>query len=246
MKGKEKKETLSDGGKRNTGADLLSFNPSKVEKGIFSLPGLIVSVGGLTERLVKFSSASLFAELKNMPREQLDAFLEDVISIFQQFHKNERITIPMFKFLDQILSCGYLDEATEDPESILPRRLLDEIKVEITKCGDPAKLILSTDVVCALLAAGDPSCVKKCLIQLSIFMCHRFPRVRRVAANKLYEALLTFSDKDIVPFDKLDEINDVLTDTNWEAGIETLRPIRNNLCEMMGVQAPTVVKKLVG
>ena len=210
------------------------------------LAGLIVRVGGLTERLVKFSSASLFAELKAMSKSELDAFLEDIIIIFQQFHKNERITIPMFKFLDQLLSCGHLDEAIEDPKSSISRRLLDEIKVEISKCGDPAKLILSTEVICALLTSGDPSCVKKCLVQLSIFLCHRFPRVRRVAANKLYEALLTYSDKDIVPFDSLDQINDILTDTNWESAIENLRPIRNNLCDLMDVKAPAVLKKVVG
>ena len=181
-----------------------------------------------------------------MSRSELDAFLEDVIVIFQQFHKNERITIPMFKFLDQLLSCGYLDEVTEDPNCTISRRILEEIKIEISKCGDPAKLILSTDVICALLSSGDPACVKKCLVQLSIFFCHRFPRVRRVAANKLYEALLTYSDKDIVPTDKLDEINDILSDTNWETDIDTLRPVRNSLCDMMGVKAPTVVKKVVG
>lgn len=205
-----------------------------------------MSVGGLTERLVKFSSAALFSELKGMTRAELDSFLEDIVAIFQANHKVERIVTPLFKFLDQLLICGHLDPVIEDPESAVSRRLLDEVKAEIAKCGDPSKLILATDVICALLTSGDATCVKKCLVQLAIFLCHRFPRVRRVAANKLYEALLTYSDKDIVPFDGLDEINDILTDTNWETGIEELKPIRNKLCELMGVNPPAVVKKVVG
>ena len=45
----------------------------------------------------------------------------------------------------------------------------------------------------------DPQCVRKSLVQLAIFLCHRFPRVRKYTADKFYEALLTFSDREIVP-----------------------------------------------
>ena len=38
---------------------------------------------------------------------------------------------------------------------------------------------------------------------------------------------------------------DLLTETQWDDGIETLRPIRNRLCELCGVPAPTVLKKNV-
>ncbi len=47
------------------------------------LLGLTVSMGGLTERLIKHSSASLFAQLRLMDRLKLDVFAQTVLDIFQ-------------------------------------------------------------------------------------------------------------------------------------------------------------------
>ena len=49
------------------------------------------------------------------------------------------------------------------------------------------------------IQASNPECIRRSLVQLSIFLCHRFPRVRKYTADKFYEALLTFADKQIVP-----------------------------------------------
>ena len=120
------------------------------------------------------------------------------------------------------------------------------MKQEVSKLGEPNKLMLSCDVLCALLPSADRNCVRKSLVQLSIFLCHRFPRMRKVTAGKLFEALLTYTDKNIVPDQNLDEINAVLSDTNWDMpNVEGLRPVRNRLCELMGIPPPAVVKKVV-
>ena len=50
-----------------------------------------------------------------------------------------------------------------------------------------------------VLCAEDPATCRKCLVQLAIFLCHKFPRVRKYTADKFYEALLTYSDRDIIP-----------------------------------------------
>ena len=78
-------------------------------------------------------------------------------------------------------------------------QLFSLCKTEISKCGDPNKIMSSADVFCQLLQASDMTTVKKCLVQLAIFLCHKFPRVRKSTAEKMYEAILTFSDRTIVP-----------------------------------------------
>ena len=45
--------------------------------------------------------------------------------------------------------------------------------------------------------------------------------------------------------ENLDVVMDLLTETQWDDDIETLRPIRNRLCELCEVPAPTVLKKNV-
>ncbi len=209
--------------------------------------GLVVSVGGLTERLVKFSSAALFAQLRNSDRASLDEFCQGFLRVFRANQKNDRVTIPLMKSVDQLLTSGFLDPVVEDAGSTFCMDLLTCVKAEISKCGDPNKLIVSCDVLCGLLQSADEKCAKKVLTQLAIFLCHKFPRMRRVTAGKIFEALLTYSDRELVSEDKVDEVNAILGETKWEQmTVEDLRPIRNKFCELMDVPAPAIIKKVVG
>ena len=46
--------------------------------------------------------------------------------------------------------------------------------------------------------------------------------------------------------EKLEKVNSILSDTAWDvSSVETLRPIRNSLCELLGIPPPAVVKKPV-
>ena len=51
--------------------------------------GLIVSTGGLTERLVKNSSESLFSQLRSMTNEQLATFSSNIITVFRYVVQSE-------------------------------------------------------------------------------------------------------------------------------------------------------------
>lgn len=68
------------------------------------------------------------------------------------------------------------DRLMQDQSGHFGMEILLLVKNEIWKCGDPNKLMLSSEVFCALLQASDKQVVKKALIQLAIFLCHRFPR----------------------------------------------------------------------
>jgi len=205
--------------------------------------GLIVSIGGLTERLVKNSSESMFAELSRMDKAQLETFTTSLLAVFKRHQKVDRVTIPLFKFLDQLLTSSSLEPLLEDKSSQFSFQLFSLCKAEITKSGDPNKIMTSGDVFCQLLQVADTNTVKKCLVQLSIFLCHKFPRVRKSTAEKMYEALLTFSENEIISDENMEEVMELLSDTQWDDSVDTLRPIRNKICELAGVPAPTILKK---
>eukprot|EP00092_Neocalanus_flemingeri_P020394 GFUD01022092.1.p1 GENE.GFUD01022092.1~~GFUD01022092.1.p1 ORF type:complete len:1159 (+),score=370.35 GFUD01022092.1:112-3588(+) len=207
------------------------------------LLGLIVSIGGLTERLVKNASESMFAQLRLMNTSQLETFASSMLVVFKRHQKVDRVTIPMFKFIDQLLTSSSLENLLENNTNQFSFQLFSLCKAEISKSGDPNKIMSSSDVFCQLLQSADTNTVKKCLVQLSIFLCHKFPRVRKSTAEKMYEALLTFTENEIVPEDDLDAVMELLSDTQWDDSVDTLRPIRNKICEMAGVPAPTVLKK---
>jgi len=204
--------------------------------------GLTVSVGGLTERLVKNASNSLFAEMRGMKSEEVELFASQLLSVFRRNQKVDRVTLPLFKFLDQLFTSGCLESVLENPSSQFSGNLFTLCKTEIAKSGDPNKLMHSGDVFCQLLQSADRGTIQRTLTQLSILLCHRFPRVRKATAEKLYEALLTFTERDIVPEDQLDNVMELLSETKWESGVAELRPVRNKICELAGVPVPTVAR----
>lgn len=78
---------------------------------------------------------------------------------------------------------------------------------------------------------------------MSVFLCHRLKAVRKVCATKLFECLLLYGDWSTIPEENLDEIMFIISETNWEMEQKEVRPIRNKLCELMGVPIPVYVSK---
>lgn len=84
---------------------------------------------------------------------------------------------------------------------------------------------------------------KTALVQLSILLCHRQSYVRRSTATKLFESLLVYGDNSIIVESNLENIMNLLSNTNWEEVVEDIKPIRNQLCELMGIRVPVPKKK---
>lgn len=76
-------------------------------------------------------------------------------------------------------------------------------------------------------------------------MCHKFANVRQRLADELNVALMTYSD---LIFDdgpdgeqKYEMAIELLSETDWKRPVSELRPIRNNLCSLLGVSVPVPV-----
>ncbi|XP_067133607.1 tubulin-specific chaperone D [Centruroides vittatus] len=215
---------------------LLSF-----EKYTYNLLlGLTVSVGGLTESLVKHSYSSLANYLNGIKSDSthLKYICDTLVQILSNNLQNERIIVSYFRMTDLLLTSGTLISSEEESATFLTD-ILDLCWKACSKSTDPQKLIASVDVFCDLLQF---KCIsQRSLSYLTIFLCHRFPRVRKVTAGKIYEALLSYEN--VVPESSLDEAMNILSDTNWDDSVNTLRPIRNNFCELCGISPPKIVKK---
>nr|AAX30149.1 SJCHGC00988 protein [Schistosoma japonicum] len=68
----------------------------------------------------------------------------------------------------------------------------------------------------------------------------RYPLVRKATATELYECLLVH---ELCPPEVLDQLSSILTETIWDADIQVVRPIRNQLCELFQVPVPSVKSK---
>ncbi|KAK2509575.1 hypothetical protein MC885_019062 [Smutsia gigantea] len=206
------------------------------------LLGLAVSVGGLTESTVRYSTQSLFEYMKGIQHDPqaLGSFSETLLQVFEDNLLNDRVSVPLLKTLDQMLAHGCFDTFATVENHPFCTRLFMLCKEEIQKSRDVQKLRSSIAVFCGMVQfPGDVRA--KILLQLLLLLCHPFPVVRKATASQVYEMVLTYSD--IVGTDVLDEVMAVLGSTAWDAELPLVRGQRNRLCELLGVPRPQLVPK---
>uniref|UniRef100_A0A673Z935 Tubulin-specific chaperone D n=1 Tax=Salmo trutta TaxID=8032 RepID=A0A673Z935_SALTR len=207
-----------------------------------TLLGLTVSVGGLTESTVRFSSQSLFDHLMLIQQDTaaLGQFSDALLRVFRDNLRNDRVSIPFLKMLDQMLARACFDTFTTDQDHQFCVDLLSLCKEEIKKSKDTQKLRSAIAVFCGLIQfQGEVR--KKVLFQLLLLICHPFPVIRKTTASQVYEMLLTYDD--VIDPDVMDDVMTSLSDTNWEEDVATVRTHRNQLCDWLGVQKPQLVAK---
>ncbi|XP_041634240.1 tubulin-specific chaperone D [Cheilinus undulatus] len=206
-----------------------------------TLLGLTVSVGGITESTVHFSSQWLFDYLRGIQRDStaLSQFGESLLSVFRDNLKNDRVSIPFLKMLNQMLANSCFEIFTTQENHPFCVDLLALCK-ESKKAKDISKLQACISVFCGLIQfQGDVR--KKVLSQLLMLLCHPFPVIRKTTASQMYEMLLYYDD--VIDPEVLDEVTTILSDTNWESDVATVRTHRNQLCDLLGVPKPQIIAK---
>ncbi|KAK2169865.1 hypothetical protein LSH36_6g04004 [Paralvinella palmiformis] len=169
-------------------------------------------------------------------------FTSTLIKMMKDYKKVDRVILPGLKMIEQLQCNGCFTNLAEENHHF-GMDLYVVCKEEITQCGDPQKLLASIDVFCGLLQFTE--CVlKKVLTQLMIFLCHKYPKVRKMTANKLYEAMLTYDD--LVAEDNLDEVLSILSETQWDKPVSEVKPLRNKLCELFHVPKPVTKIMMLG
>lgn len=119
------------------------------------------------------------------------------------------------KTIEMLLSADYLSEAELQPE------ILEVHRVSVAECNKSkniVKLIAGVGLFSGLLSLEDVEVQKKAVKTLLFLLFHNFPKVRQMAAEKLYTGLLTLEEyDDLIPGgeDAYDEINEVLSETDW-------------------------------
>ncbi|CAL7948916.1 unnamed protein product [Xylocopa violacea] len=207
------------------------------------LRGIIFSVGGLSESLVKYSSVSLFSYLQELDESDLRSICYKILDIFEENYKNERMITSILAFLDRLLSSGCVQIVLDDCENEVAERILKLLKREIKNTTNTKLIISSINVFCQLFQVHGPV-AKRAFCQLSIFLCHKYKCIRKVAATKTYEALTLYGEEMDLSEKDLMEILTELNVTDWEQSVSELRPIRNHLCDLMKVPAPILQNKI--
>lgn len=195
---------------------------------------------------VKHSSSSLFSYLRQQSREELTRLCDCILEIFKQNQGVDRISLPLLRFLDRILNSGVLSADDGTLPQNFAVNLIKLVVKETAKCSAPLKLIEAIPVLCQISSIrAEKKASDSALSYLVIYLCHRFPRVRSVTAEQMYEAMMVAQEEFGENVD-MDYVLNVLSDTNWtDEPLEKLRPIRNELCDLLNVPKPKLVTKPV-
>ncbi|XP_037090362.1 tubulin-specific chaperone D-like [Pollicipes pollicipes] len=204
------------------------------------LLGLLVSAGGITERLVETAGEQLQRHLRRLQPDGRRAFLEEVVAVMERHRREDRVTLAVIRALEPLLNSGLLEPLFSDEE--LGDRLAAQVRAELARCADPHKLMAGVDLLCALMQfpAGTQ---RRCLGQLMVLLCHRFPRIRRAAASGLFEMLLTQGELAGVDGAASERAQALLGETDWNAAVDVVRPVRDQVCHELGVPVPQRLKK---
>ncbi|XP_017047479.2 tubulin-specific chaperone D [Drosophila ficusphila] len=199
------------------------------------LLGLSASIGQLTESLIKYSSSAFFQFLRSNP-ETVPRLCSEVVQIFEEHLLNERVTYPMLSFLDILIGSGTVELVLHDESNPFAEDIFRLLNLEVKGYKKLYKTATSISAFCQLLQV--PRLSRRILSKLSVFLGLQHVHVRKTAATKLYEALALHGDVTEIPEDNMDEILTLLSETDWTMPLVEVRPLRNQLCHLMGIKPP--------
>ncbi|XP_017022183.1 tubulin-specific chaperone D [Drosophila kikkawai] len=197
--------------------------------------GLSASIGQLTESLIKYASSALFQFLRSNPT-MVPRLCSEIVQIFEEHLLNERVTYPMLSFLDILIGSGTVESVLHDETHPFAEDIYRLLNLEVKGYKKLYKTASSISAFCQLLQV--PRLSRRILSKLAVFLGLQHVHVRKTAATKLYEALALHGDVTEVPEDNMDEILTLLSETDWTMPLVEVRPLRNQLCQLMGIKAP--------
>ncbi|KAI8620187.1 tubulin folding cofactor D C terminal-domain-containing protein [Chytriomyces sp. MP71] len=219
------------------------------------LLGLVVSVGGISESLVRYSTYSFTEFVNSLPtmkesatskvHPSLESLISDFVSMFSRpAYIKDRISVSLIEVTDVLIGCGAVAKIVEDDMDGV-NKLFDAVKREVFKCRDVKKLLAAIKVfigMATLPGTGASQVRQKALTQLVIYLAHTYPRVRRASSEGLYVALTTGSEGEMDDYlDSMELIEDVLLTTDWDLPVAQLKEPRAKVAGYLNVKLPVPI-----
>ncbi|GMH40040.1 hypothetical protein BSKO_07944 [Bryopsis sp. KO-2023] len=197
------------------------------------LEGFVASIGGLQKTLADAAVEALISHVGGFcvlnDESSAQAFGELVLKVWEKHSRSNRMSTPMLKTVGHILKKSrILDHA----RGCFAGDVVDMVKREIQGCKDIPRLLAGATVT-SILALENNDFASKAWGVLAVLLGNRFPRVRRGAADILYEELLFHME-----VEKSVELTEVLLDTAWDGPINQVLVARAALCSIVGIEAP--------
>jgi len=200
------------------------------------LSGLVVSIGGLTESVVKSSSAVFLEWVDSMTRGNVLApicmLADSLLQLFDDHRHDDRVICPLLKSLDFFLSNEIFDSISEKRNDFA-LNLFPKLKVELQKCQNVSKILTIGNIIVGMMHFMDASKTQS-LQMLLLLLGHRFPKVRKGIAEQLYIKLIAFEG--IIDGNTQEQVLELIIAGQWEGDQMEAYAQRNAIANALQIE----------
>ncbi|XP_048530765.1 tubulin-folding cofactor D [Triticum urartu] len=208
------------------------------------LSGLVISTGGLQESLRKASTSALVGYLQDSSiniddegksREYL--LSHDILWVLQRYQKCDRVITPTLKTIETLLSKQVF--LNMEGHGDFYSELVNLLGPELKGSKDFTKLCAGLSILGYISSQLDGTGTRA-FSQLLVFLGHRYPKIRKAAADQVYLVLL--QNDSLISAEDMYKAQEVLAETCWEGDVEEARHKRSELNAMAGFGVATSQK----
>ncbi|EGR30268.1 tubulin-specific chaperone d, putative [Ichthyophthirius multifiliis] len=194
------------------------------------MKGLCVSVGGISESVVKYSLGALNRFINDFGRKEgiLELVFGNIIKIFEEYENMERVVTPLFKTVDYMFEIQLVQVWAK--QFGFGKQIFKVILKEIKETKSITKVYFFINIfyfncfflkipaaiglIVGLLHLQCEDIQIELLEFILSLLVHKFPKVRKITSDKLY-LLIMSSGEEYFGEEKSDQITELLTSNDW-------------------------------
>lgn len=204
------------------------------------LEGLIPSIGGLDPHLSKMSADALVEAIQIVSKEDMYAFLDSFLHIWQKCSRVQRMSTPLLVTAELLLSRTPI-RSVENPDFLM--RIMSAAYQESKGSTDIAKLHAASGVFSQLIWGRHGQVRKEATLRLLALLGSKYPKVRRYTAEQFYTVLLMVDAVDDLEmeYETVEYAGELLSQIAWDGEMEGVRLARKRLYSLFGLCTPIVL-----
>ncbi|KAI8978670.1 TBCD protein [Trametes punicea] len=183
------------------------------------LAGIVLSTSTKTDSTQRPVASALVNYALQLPvvadqsnRYDQRSLARDLLAQAQKNPTSNNVVIPVLQTLNVLLEADVFENLPQDPEGLqILRALLTLVSRNASRLKNPQRINVSMRCLVNLLPMAELQ--SDCILQLSQYLAHQYPRVRADTAEYLY-LVLTSKDTGI----ETEDVEDVLLQTEWSSG----------------------------
>jgi len=199
--------------------------------------GVCDAAGTMGRAQAEHAAAALLAHLSegDEPGERQRMVMRCMVDLLAEHARQERVVLSILKTLNHMF-CNDALGAVEDGE--LWEELFAQLRKQVVQSKKITKIQAGVQAIIGMLGVD---CLERdtakaaMLFTVEKSLAHQYPRVRAVAADALYNALLVNDALTEDDEDASEAAQELLLESPWEAEMEELEEPRGRLIEVLGL-----------